>query len=477
MPLLAQAQKLIVVLVVIVAVLAMVVGIFIGHGLILVPPNTSTQTWNYYAFQGYGMQNANQLLDASSYATSWSPQDQSEKIVAQGGVTRSFGALSCLKGWQYQVWTSPDGVAWTQVKDSPFGESVPAAAQQPGSSPIAAPALTYQLTGPFSGALKVDFQVHLLDVADPTCSIGLDKGFLTVAEDQAYLVSSSYTLDADRQGQIGQTVHATVSVGYLTSKSGGPGWQLWAYSTAQNKVVLGPFNSGTSAWNQSEQSFEYTIQSSDFSSTAGTCGNGNRIEWHLSNELWPRAWVYTTTIDVSSFAPSFGFDGFTGDAVSNGSITVKFHAAPNPTTQADLSQIVISYGYGSAQVLNLTGNATTANIPLGQNGLLHIEGYAIDAACRPSPTDRLNVYVYPPGQQPPGQGPPNWLVFFGVIVLFAIVGAVVAYYAKGPMWGRVILLFVFLLLGVVLALLLEPKVLMPNTWAAGFIPLFLRGGG
>jgi len=474
MALLPAAQKLIVVLVLVVAVLAVVVGIFIGHGLTIVPLNTTTQTWNWYGFTGSGGNPNGQLLDAQQYATSWSPQDQSEKIVIRAGVTRAFGNLACMDGVRYQIWTTLDGATWSETSDSPIDlSSQLPQVNQGGGTPLALPAPTYVFTGPFSGGVKVDMQGHIKDLA-AGCFGGLDKGWLTLAEDEAYLVSSSYTLDADRQGQVGQTVSATVTVGYLTSKAGGPGWQLWAFSTAQNRIVLGPISSGSSSWNQLQQSFSYTIQAADFSATAGTCGNGNRIEWHLYNELWPRAWVWTTTIDVSSFAPSFGFDGYNGTPVSNGSITVKFHAAPNPTTQAALSRIVLSYGFGSAQILNLSANATSYPIVLGQNGLLHLEGYVIDAACRPSPSDRLNVYVYPSGQQPPGpNGPPNWWIFFGVIAIFAMVGAVVAYEAKGPLWSRLLILLVLVLLGVVVAIFLQPKVLDPRTWSAGLIPILV----
>lgn len=475
MPVLGANQKLVVVLVLIVLVVTLVLGIVIGRTLQIVPPNLKTQSFNWYGWQGVGENPNAQLLDAESYATSWSSNDGSEKIVIQGGVTQP-GALSfsCIQEGQYQVWLSRDGITWTQVAGSPFKIDIGSVLVGPGGS-VAWPAFTYVYYGPYSGEIKVDQQAHIRDVGAPftSCSIGIDKGFLTVAEDQAYITSSSYTISADQQGQIGQTVSASVSVGFLTSKTGGPGWKFWAYSTAQNRVVLGPFESGTSQWSQLTQRFSYTITPSDFSANAGTCGNGNRIEWHLYNELFPKPVVWTTTIDVTSYAPSFAFDGYSGNPVSNGSILVKFHAAPNPTTQATIRGIVLQYSFGvNPQILNLSANATSYTISLGQNGNLHVEGYSIDTACRPSPSQRLDIYVYPAGQNPPGIGPPNWLLFFAVVAIFAVVGVVVAYLAKGaPIWARVLVAVTILLLGILLAVIMQPKVIEPTTWTSGLIPL------
>lgn len=457
MPILAQAQKLIVVLVLIVAVFALVLGVFIGNSFSVVPLDTTTHAYQYYGWSGIGQNPNGQFLDATQYVTSWSPALQSEKIVPKAAEAFAWPGTACVKEYRTRAFLSTDGVAWNEMTGSPWTYPAPSATG-PGPFPLTTPAI--QITGSYVGGIKVDEELH---IADGYCL--LDKGWLTVLTDQAYLVSGIGKITADAQGQVGSVVKATVTVGYLSSQlNSAAGWSFFAFSSAQNKVVLGPVDV-----TQLQQTFSYTLTAADFSTASG-CGGGNRIEWHLFNELWQKDFAYTTVIDVSQLAPSFKFMGFAGDPVANGTITVSWTAAPNAVSQLPLQQIVIAYGYGGvSNVVNLTGNATSLSIPLGSNGNLHVEGYALDTGCRPSPADRMDVFVRTPGAGNTTR--PNWLIFFLVFLGMGGLGGVIAYLAKGPLWSRALIAGFFLIFGLVIAFLVQPGVLNPATYLVG------AGGG
>lgn len=460
MAILGAPQKLIVVLVLIVAVMALVLGIVIGHGLTVIPLNTTTQL---YPNVGHGWQlegewPGGEILNSQQYATSWDQGDQSEPIMPRAYIVVPGVVVSCVDAYRYEVQTTHDGVTWTDFPGSPFTFGAPGSFGPGDKVPMSAPTL-YE-TGPFVGGIRVTISFK---ISDPC---GVDRGWNAQGQDQAYLISGTGSVVADPQAQVGTVAHATVTVAYLAGNGGGHGWELYAFSTAQNRVVFGPVYSNTSGWSNLEQTFSYQIQPGDFSSAAGTCGNGNRIEWHLFNELFPKDTAWTTTVDVSSLSPTFHFKGWSGSPVSGGAINVTFSAAPNGASMLPLTKIVLGYGYGDTNhFLNLTGNATSAQIPLGSNGNLRINGYAIDSGCRPSPVDSLTIYVFPQGQQPPGNGPPNWLLFFGILAIFAVIGVAVAYFVKGPLWTRLVLLAFIVLAGVVIALLAQPQVLQPNLYA------------
>lgn len=458
MALLSQANKLIVVLVVVIALLALIVGIFIGGPLAAISLDTETKTWNWYAFQGYGLNPNGQLLDASQYVTSWSTSYDSEKIVVRAGVTRAFGALSCMDGVRYQIWVTSNGLTWTETSDSPldFSSQLPNV-NQGGGQPIALPGPTYTFKGPFTGGIKVDMQGHIKDVA-AGCFGGLDKGWLTLAEDQAYLVPGVGKINAPQQAQVGDTITVSTVVGYVTSElDTSKGWQFWGYSYGQAKIVLGPV-----ILSSLQQTFTYTLKAADFSVSAG-CTTPNRIEWHLLNELYEKDFAFTTTIDVSKLAPSMSITGYDGDPVNGGNVTLHFTSAPNPVALFPIQKIVVAYGFGGIQnEANLTGNVTSYPVSLGQSGNLHVEAYAVDSACRPSPSQRIDISVREPGQ-PPGSGvKPNWLIF-GVILAVFILAAIVAALAwkGGPIWARLLVLAVIVLVGLVIAIVAVPAVLNP----------------
>lgn len=456
MALLNQMSKLVVVLVLIVALFVFILGVMVGLQFQVLTLNTNTATANLYGFESGG-QNGGEILDASMYVTSWSPNLDSETIVIAGTVNRHFGSLACLVEYRYRVYTTSNGLSWNELSTSPYVFAPPQSFNAGGVTPLSVK--TLKLRGLYEGGLKSDLEFHIKDVAGPGCTLGFDKGWLWAGTDQAYLKSGVGSVRAPAQAQVGDSISVCVDIPYVASAlSPGKGWLLYGFSSAQNKEILRVdpvLVAGTSC-------YPYTVASGDFVQSAA-CTTENRLEWHLFNELWAKDFAFTTTIDQSKFAPSFTFTSVSGDREVGSQVTLSFNATPNPTTKYPILRIVIAYGYGAPDnEVTLSPGASSYQITPGQGGLVHVEGYAVDTSCRPSPAARLDIQIRERGQGGASVPTPNLLLFLLPIISLTVVGLVVAAYVDAPWSVRILVFVVFLIAGILVAVVLVPEILFPG---------------
>lgn len=457
MAFLNQNSKLIVVLVLVVALFAFVIGIMVGAPFEVVTLNTKSSSGNVYGFEARGGNPGVEYFDASMFVTAHSPNLDSEKVVIKGEVARHFGALSCLTQWRWRVYTTSNGISWNELSTSPytFDNSGTTFSDQFVAIPNSP---TIQLRGLYEGGIKVVLEFHIKDVTGPFCSGGFDKGFLWVGEDQAYLRAGIGSVRAPAQAQVGDTISVCVDIPYVASeKDPGKGWLLYGYSKAQDEEILrvDPIErSGTSC-------FSYTVAAADFV-VSQSCTTENRLEWHLFNELWAKDFTFTTTVDVSRFAPSLRITGISGDREVGKPITVSWTATPNPTTNYSILRVVLAYGFGGIDDERTFTTETSYTITPGQGGVLHLEIYAVDSGCRPSPVEKTDVQIREPGQGGAPVPEANLLLFLLPIIAFSAIGAIVAAFAKIPMWARVLIVVVFLLVGVLVGVALVPAILFPG---------------
>lgn len=457
MALLAQTSKLIVILVLVIALFAFVIGIMIGLPLQAISLNTKSATANAYGFESRGGNPGGEFFDASSYVTSWSPSLDSEKIVIKGDVIRHFGALSCATDWRWRVYTTSNGVSWNELSTSPY--QYPSAGVTFSSNFVSIGAPIIALRGLYEGGIKVDLELRIKDVADPTCSVGLDKGFVWVGSDQAYLKSGVGSVRAPAQAQVGDQVNVCVDIPYVASeKDPGKGWLLYGFSSAQNKEILrvDPITrSGSSC-------YAYTVAPADFVQSE-SCTTENRLEWHLFNELWAKDFAFTTTIDASKFAPSLAITSVSGDREVGKPVTITWNATPNPTTKYPILRVVLAYGYGAPDnEVTFDASKTSYSFTPGQGGLIHAELYAVDTACRPSPAERIDIQIREPGQGGAPVPEANLLLFLLPIIALAIVGAIVAAAVDVPLYVRILVFVIFLAAGVLIGIVLVPAILFPG---------------
>jgi len=225
--------KLIVVLVLIVVVMSFLVGFLVGFpGLQAFTLDTNTQSANAYGVVGSGTYPGpdgarDELLDASLYVTSHRPDGRSEKIVFQGVLTKGVSTAAVIE-YRYRVYTTANGLTWTEVADSPYTFAKP-----PQLSPALLQSIVVDLTGVFEGGLRVALEGHIGEL------LVVDRGWQFLAQDQAYLKSGIGSVTAPKQAQIGDTVRVCVTVPYVASeKEPGKGWLLYGYGTAKDEEVL-----------------------------------------------------------------------------------------------------------------------------------------------------------------------------------------------------------------------------------------------
>lgn len=458
MALFNQSSKVIVVLVLVVALFAFIIGILVGLPLQAIQLDTKSHTANVYAFESRGGING-EFLDASQYVTSWSPSLDSEKIVVKAEGTRHFGALSCATGHRYRFYTTSNGISWNELSTSPYTFDNIFVVTTPGTFlPLQTPN-PFALRGLYEGGIKVDLEFRILDVADPTCHFGLDKGWVWAGSDQAYLRSGVGSVRAPAQAQVGDQVTVCVDIPYVASeKEPGKGWLLYGFSSAQNAEIfrVDPITkSGSSCYG-------YAVAPTDFVQSA-SCTTENRLEWHLFNELWAKDFAFTTTVDVSSFAPSLRITSVSGDREVGKPVTIVWNATPNPSTKYPILRVVLAYGYGAPDnELVFTPDKTSHQITPGSGGVIHVEAYAVDTACRPSPAARVDLQIREPGQGGAPTVEPNLLLFLLPIVALAAIGAILAAAVDVPLYVRVLVFVVFLVAGVLVGIVLVPAVLFPG---------------
>jgi len=440
-------QKLIVTLVLIVVAMSFMVGFLVGFpGLQAITLDTNSQAGSALGIVGSGTYpgpdgERDELLDASQYVTSWRSDGRSEKIVFQGQLVKT-GSLASVHEYRYRVYVTRNGVTWDEIRESPY--SFPKPAQL---SPVTLQSIVLELTGPIEGGLRVVLEGRLFDAF-------IEKGWYYLGHDQAYLRSGIGTVSAPKQAQIGDTVQVCVTIGYVASElQPTKGWYLYGYSSARDADVLRVdpiLRAGTSC-------FSYKVDPKDFGITEGC--TGNRIEWHLWNELWERDFAVTTTIDVSAFAPSLTIDEVQGERVAGKPMTIVFHATPNPTTQIPIKQIEILYGFGGIEErVTLPANATSYTISPAQGGTLHVELFAVDGGCRPSPSVPIDVEIRDP-RFPPSGDVGNVLVFVIVLILVMIAAAVLLWSIRPPLPWAVLVMVAAFILALILASVVAPGVI------------------
>lgn len=458
MAFLDQGSKVIVVLVLVVALFAFIIGLMVGLPLAVIQLDTQSHSFNAYGFEARGGI-AGQYLDASQYVTSWSPSLDSEKIVARAEGTRYFGSLACVTEYRYRFYTTSNGLSWNELSTSPYTYPNVHAFTTPGTFlPLVSPD-PFALRGLYEGGLKMDLEFHIKDVAGPGCTLGIDKGFLVVGSDQAYLRSGVGSIRAPAQAQVGDPVRVCVDIPYVASeKDPGKGWVLYGFSTAQNREILrvDPIAaSGTTC-------YVYTVAPADFVQSP-SCTTENRLEWHLFNELWAKDFAFTTTIDVSAFAPSLRITGVSGLREVGKPISISWNAIPNPSTRYPILRVVLAWGYGEPSTELVFGpDKTSTEITPGSGGLVHLEAYAVDTGCRPSPVERLDLQIREPGQGGAPVVEPNLLLFLLPIAALTVIGLVIAVAIDLPLYARFLVALVFLIAGLLIGIVLVPAVLFPG---------------
>ena len=425
MALLAQTSKLIVILVLIVAVFAVLFGVMVGTNFQVIQLDTTTNTvpeaWGVVPGGWFppvsGGNPMGELLQTSNVIMSWRPDGQSETIVVQGKVVNVLATAACLGEYRYRIYTTTNGLTWTEIVGSPYVFDAPGVITQ--NAPLGS--VPFTLIGNYEGGLKVDMEFR---ISNP-CFV-YDRGWVWVAQDQAYLKSGIGSVTAPAQAQIGDTISVTVRVAYVQSEqTPGKGWFLVGYSSASDVVVL------QVDVTQLVQSFPYTVKGDDFAVSA-TCRN--ELTWVLRNELWEKDFTTTTTIDVSAFAPSVTITGVAGDRVVGEQVTVRWTATPNPITNLNLTKIIIKFGFGGPDTEEvLSPDVTFKTLTPGQGGTLRFEVIVYDKGCRPSPTAGVDIAIRDP-QFEGGERPGLNLIVFALILVGAVVlAAVVAALAPGPM--------------------------------------------
>lgn len=451
MALLNQSSKLVVVLVLVIALFAFIVGLLVGLPLQVVSLNTASHNAEVYGWIADGGNPGGEFLDASQYVSSWSPSLDSEKIVIKANVRTTGFTLACVTEYRYKVHTTSNGVSWNELSTSPYTFKT-GAALTGGPIALQTPSV-FALRGLYEGGIRVILEFHIKD----GCLI--DKGFLFVGEDQAYLRSGVGSVRAPAGATVGDQVSVCVDVPYVNSeKEPGKGWLLYGFSSAQNREILrvDPIaTSGTTC-------YAYTVSSVDFVQSP-SCTTENRLEWHLFNELWAKDFAFTTTVDATRFRPSIRITSISGDREVGKPVTIAWNATPNPSTRYPILRVVLAYGYGAPDnELTFTPDKTSHQITPGSGGVIHVELYAVDTGCRPSPAARVDLQIREPGQGGAPTVEPNLLLFILPIVLMAIVGVVAAAFVPGSVAVKVLVFIVLLLFGFLLAIALVPAVLFPG---------------
>lgn len=439
--------------------LAFLVGLVVGlPGLQAVTIDTNTTVNRHHAWDGQGAFPGpdglnDEVLDASMYVTSWSPNLDSEKIVARGILVIDELTFAGVTQVRYRVFTSTSGLVWNERADSPHVFPAPADA---GAIRRGEPIIV-TLRGTYEGAIRVQWEAYMTGLG--IAGVGVNEGWYLMASDQAYLKSGIGSVTAPDQAQIGDTVTVSWTIPYITSElQGAKGWALYGFSRAQNRVVLGPID-----LTQIRGSVTYKVTNTDFQNVADC---RNELEWVLRNELWDRDFKTTTVIDISGLGPAVTITDVLGVREAGQPVTVKFDVSTNTVTNAPIVKIVVKWGFGGIEhEANLSAAAREYTFTPGGGGIAHLEVIAYDDGCRPSPTAETDIHIREPGQGGATGIKPNWLVFFVVLIAFAVLAAITAIFLPGPPAIKILVAFAIFLMGALVAVFLVPEVLLPSTAA------------
>ncbi len=451
-----MAKNLVAWLLVAVIGLAFLLGLIVGlPGLQVVTIDTNTTAGRAHAWDGQGTflgpdGVTDELCDATLYVTSWSPNLDSEKIVCRGILVRDEFTFAEVMEVRYSVFTSSSGLVWNERADSPYVFPRPPIGVElrPRVTLYGEP-IIITLRGIYEGAIRVVWEAYMRGIA-------LD-GWYFMASDQAYLKSGIGSVTAPDQAQIGDTVTVSWTIPYITSElQGAKGWSLYGYSRAQNRIVLGPIE-----LTQLRGSSTYKVTNYDFQNVADC---RNELEWVLRNELWERDFKTTTVIDISGLGPAVTITNVLGVREAGKPVTVQFDVTPNAVTNSPITKVVVKWGFGGIEnEVALTGTERNYTFIPGGGGIVHLEVIAYDGGCRPSPTAGIDIHIREPGQGPGTSVAPNYFVFFVVLIVFAVFAVLAIIFVPGPPAIKVLVAIGLFLVGVVVAIVLVPEVLLSST--------------